>query len=38
MGQQTAGASTGLAGILERVPIAGFNSLPEVVQVGWARM
>lgn len=33
MGQQTAGASTGLAGVLEKVPIAGFNSLPHVVQV-----
>lgn len=33
MGQQTAGVSTGLAGVLEKVPIAGFSSLPEVVQV-----
>lgn len=27
------GQSTGLGGVLERMPIAGFSSLPEVVQV-----
>lgn len=27
------GKSTGLGGVLERMPIAGFSSLPEVVQV-----